>query len=150
MVDLSKKELLLKRPVALKVIVTHRWKEEVQQQLQVQLSQIDGQIQQLESQGQRAITEIQNQSLTPLPPQASQQIESIQQQIYQKKNEFLEQKNQFLQQIQQVQLLEFDQEVIQAQMESMCSVAVGDNLVDKLNLEIVIKDGFVQEIRGEI
>jgi hypothetical protein len=146
----SKNELLIKRPVTLKVIVTSRWKEEVQQQLQLQINQLDAQIQQLEAQGQRAVTEIQKQSLTPLPPQASQQIESIQQQVYQKKNEFFEQKNQFLQQIQQVQLLEFDQEVVQAQMESFCTVTVGDNLVNKLNIEVVIKDGFIEEIRGDV
>jgi len=146
----TKKELLLKRPVTLKVIVTQRWKEEVQQQLQAQLSQLDGQIKQLEQQGQRAISEIQRQSLTPLPAQASQQIENIQQQVYQKKNEFLEQKNQFLQQVQQVQLLELNQEVVQAQIESLFTISEGDNLVNKMNIEIVIKDGFVQEIRGEV
>jgi YlqD protein len=146
----TNQQLQLKRPVSLKVIVTPRWKEEVQQQLQGQLSQLDAEIAQLESQGQRAISEIQKQSLTPIPPQAAGQIENIQQQVYQKKNEFLAQKNQLLQQIQQVQLLEFDQEVIQAQMESYCTVAVGDNLIEKLNVEVVIKDGFVQEIRGTI
>ena len=149
-VDKAKNNLLLKRPVTLKVIVTSRWKEEVQQQLQAQLAQADGQVQQLEQQGQRAIAEIKKQSITPLPPQASQQVESIQQQVYQKKNELLEQKNQLLQQIQQVQLLPLDEEVIQAQMESFCTVAEGDNLVNKLNIEIVIRDGFVEEIRGEI
>jgi hypothetical protein len=146
----TNQQLQLKRPVSLKVIVTPRWKEEVQQQLQGQLSQLDAEIAQLESQGQRAISEIQKQSLTPIPPQAAAQIENIQQQVYQKKNEFLAQKNQLLQQIQQVQLLEFDQEVIQAQMESYCTVAVGENLIEKLNVEVVIKDGFVQEIRGTI
>ena len=35
----TNQQLQLKRPVSLKVIVTPRWKEEVQQQLQGQLSQ---------------------------------------------------------------------------------------------------------------
>ena len=65
--------LLLKRPVTVKVIVTNRWKEEVQQQLQTQLSQVDAQVQQLEMQGQRAISEIQKQSIQPpgLPSNAA-------------------------------------------------------------------------------
>ena len=144
------KNLLLKRPVNLKVIVTPRWKEEVQQQLQSQINRLDGQLQQLEMQGQKAIAEIQKQNITPLPSQAQQQIENIQGQVNQKKSEFLEQKNQALQQLQQVQLLEDGKEVAQGQMESFFNVEVGDNLVQKLNVEIVVRDGVVQEIRGEI
>ncbi len=148
--DDAQTSLLLKRPVTIKVIVTSRWKEEMQQQLQAQISQLDSQIQQLEVQGQRAITEIQRQSLTPIPPQAAQQIDNVQIQINQQKSEMLEQKNQFLQQMQQVQFLDLDQEVPQAQMESFCRIETGDNLVAKLNVEIVIRDGIVEEIRGEL
>jgi hypothetical protein len=148
--DDAQTSLLLKRPVTIKVIVTPRWKEEAQQQLQAQMGQIDAQIQQLETQGQRAIAEIQRQSLVPLPPAAAQQIDNIQIQVNQKKSEFLEQKNQYLQQLQQVQLLELNQEVAQAQLESFFRVEKGDNLVAKMNVELVLRDGVVEEIRGEI
>ena len=148
--DDAKTSLLLKRPVTVKVIVTPRWKEEMQQQLQAQISQLDGQIQQLELQGQRAIAEIQKQSITPLQPQVLQQIDNIQIQVNQQKSEMLEQKNQMLQQMQQVQLLDLDQEVAQAQMESFFRIEIGDNLVQKLNVEIVLRDGVVEEIRGDI
>jgi hypothetical protein len=130
--------------------VTPRWKEEAQQQLQAQMAQIDAQIQQLETQGQRAIAEIQRQSLIPLPPAAAQQIDNIQIQVNQQKSEFLEQKNQYLQQLQQIQLLELNQEVAQAQLESFFRVEKGDNLVAKMNVELVLRDGIVEEIRGEI
>ena len=148
--DDAQTRLLLKRPVTIKVIVTPRWKEEAQQQLQAQMAQIDAQIQQLETQGQRAIAEIQRQSLIPLPPAAAQQIDNIQIQVNQQKSEFLEQKNQYLQQLQQVQLLELNQEVAQAQLESFFRVEKGDNLVAKMNVELVLRDGIVEEIRGEI
>lgn len=148
--DDAQTSLLLKRPVTIKVIVTPRWKEEAQQQLQAQMAQIDAQIQQLESQGQRAIAEIQRQSLIPLPPAAAQQIDNIQIQVNQQKSEFLEQKNQYLQQLQQVQFLELNQEVAQAQLESFFRVEKGDNLVAKMNVELVLRDGIVEEIRGEI
>ena len=148
--DDAQTSLLLKRPVTIKVIVTPRWKEEAQQQLQAQMAQIDAQIQQLETQGQRAIAEIQRQSLIPLPPAAAQQIDNIQIQVNQQKSEFLEQKNQYLQQLQQVQLLELNQEVAQAQLESFVRVETGDNLVAKMNVELVLRDGIVEEIRGEI
>ncbi|TRU31402.1 MAG: hypothetical protein EWV80_00535 [Microcystis aeruginosa Ma_QC_B_20070730_S2] len=148
--DDAQTSLLLKRPVTIKVIVTPRWKEEAQQQLQAQMAQIDAQIQQLETQGQRAIAEIQRQSLIPLPPAAAQQIDNIQIQVNQQKSEFLEQKNQYLQQLQQIQLLELNQEVAQAQLESFFRVEKGDNLVAKMNVELVLRDGIVEEIRGEI
>ena len=148
--DDTNNTLLLKRPVALKVIVTSRWKEEMQQQLQAQIGQMDNQVQQLESQSQRAIAEIKKQSLVPLPPSVAQQIENIQMQVNQQKSEILEQKNQALQQMQQVQLLELNQEVIQGQMESFFRLQKGDNLVQKMAVELVIRDGVVEEIRGEI
>jgi len=148
--DDAQTSLLLKRPVTIKVIVTPRWKEEAQQQLQAQMAQIDAQIQQLETQGQRAIAEIQRQSLIPLPPAAAQQIDNIQIQVNQQKSEFLEQKNQYLQQLQQVQFLELNQEVAQAQLESFFRVEKGDNLVAKMNVELVLRDGIVEDIRGEI
>jgi hypothetical protein len=148
--DELKSSLLLKRPVNIKAIVTPRWKEEVQQQLQGQINQIDSQLQQLDMQGQRAIAEIQKQNLQPAGPQVMQQIESIQIQVNQKKSELLEQKNQQLQQLQQVQILEIDQEVSQGQMESFFRIEPGDNLVRKMNVEILLRDGVVEEIRGDI
>lgn len=148
--DDAQTNLLLKRPVALKVIVTARWKEEMQQQLQAQINQMDAQIQQLDLQGQRAIMEIQKQSIVPLPPSVSQQIENIQIQVNQQKSEILEQKNQALQQMQQVQLLDLEQEVAQGQMESFFRLEKGDNLIQKLNVEIVMRDGVVMDIRGDL
>lgn len=142
--------LLLKRPVTVKVIVTPRWKEEVQQQLQTQISQVDAQVQQLEMQGQRAISEVQKTSIQPPGPQVLQQLESIKGQVNQKKSELLEKKNQALGQLQQIQLLELNQEVAQGQMESFFRIDKGDNLVKKLNVEIVVRDGVVEEIRGDI
>lgn len=140
----------LKRPINLKVIVTPRWKEEVQQQLQGQISNLDAQLQQIDVQGSRTINEIKQQSVTPLPPQVVQQIDNIQFQVNQRKSEILEKKNQALQQLQQVQTLELDQEFFQGQMESFFEVKQGDNLVKKLNVEIVVRDGIVEEIRGEL
>ncbi len=138
--------LTLKRPINIKVIVTSQWKQDVQNQLQAQINQIDLQMEQLELQGQKAIAEIRKQGST----QANQQIDNVQIQMNQKKNEMLQQKNQLLQQMQQVQLLEIDQEVIQGQMEGLFQLKKGDNLIQKLNVEIVIRDGIVEEIRGNI
>jgi len=148
--DASKPQLVLKRPINIKAIVTPRWKDEVQQQLQAQINQIDGQLQQLDIQGQRAIAEIQKQSLQPPGPQTLQQIDNIQLQVNEKKSELLDQKNQNLQNLQQVQLLDLGQEVTQFQVEGFFSVGVGDNLISKMQVEILMRDGVVEEIRGDI
>ena len=145
--DLS---VTLKRPINLKVIVTPRWKQEVQQQLQGQITNLDSQLEQIDVQGNRTINELKQQSISPAHPQVTQQIENIQMQVNKKKSEILERKNQALQQLQQVQTLELEQEFAQGQMESFFEVKKGDNLVKKLNVEIVVRDGIVEEIRGDM
>lgn len=148
--ELSNLELMLKRVVNVKVIVTTLWKEEVQQQLQEQINQTDQQLQQLDMEGQRTISVIQKQSLQPPGPQTLQQIDNVQLQINQKKSELLEQKNQLLQNLQQIQYLDLEQEVNQFQMESFFQVKTGDNLISKMQVEIVLRDGVIEEIRGEV
>jgi len=143
------KSLLLKRPVTLRVIVTQRWKDEAQQQLQAQIDQIESQLQQLETQGQRAIAEIQKQAVQPPGPETQQQIRSIQTQVETKQREAIERKNQSLQQLQQVQTLELGREVAQGQIDSFVRVELGDNLVSKMQVEVVIRDGVIEEIRGD-
>lgn len=143
-------QLLLKRSINVKVVVTPRWKEEAQQQLQGQINQIDSQLQQLEMQGQRMVSDIQKQNLHPPGPQVMQQIENIQVQVNQRKSELLEQKNQNLQQLQQVQVLDLEQEVSQGQIDGTFTVGLGENLIQKMQVEILLRDGIVEEIRGDI
>lgn len=148
--DLPASQLLLKRAINIRAIVTQRWKDETQQVLQGQINEVDSQLQQLEMQGQRAIAEVKQQSLQPPGPQVMQQIENIQMQVNQQKSQLLEQKNAVLQQLQQVQFLELNQEVVQGQIDSTFSVQVGDNLIEKMNVEVLLRDGIVMEIRGSV
>ena len=143
--------LLLKRVVNIKAVVTPLWKEEAQKQLQSQINQLDSRLQQLEMQGQRMMTELQKQAESqPANNAIQQQLGDVQNRLNQDKNKMLQQKNQTMQQLQQVQTLEMDKEVDQGKVESFFNVSVGDNLVRKLQVEILIKDGVIQEIRGEL
>lgn len=146
--EISKPHLLLKRAINVKAVVTPRWKEEAQQQLQGQINQLDGQLQQVETQGQRMVTELQKQSSQD--PAVVQQVANIQAQVNQRKSEILEKKNQILQQLQQVQILEMDQEVNQGQIEGFFRVETGDNLIRKMQVEVLLRDGIVEEIRGDV
>ncbi|WP_413164772.1 YlqD family protein [Capilliphycus salinus ALCB114379] len=148
--DISKNQLLLKRAINVKAIVTPRWREEAQQQLQAQINQLDSQLQQLEMQGQRMIAELKKQTIQPPGPEVMQQIESIQVQVNEQKSKLLDQKNQSLQQLQQIQNMELEQEVNQGQIESVFAVEQGDNLIRKMQVEILLRDGVIEEIRGEI
>jgi len=147
--EVSPSQLLLKRVVNIKAVVTPLWKEEAQKQLQSQLNQIDGRLQQLEMQNQRIMTEMQKQGSNPANA-VSQQIGSVQTKLNQDKSQLLQQKNQLLQQLQQVQTLELDKEVSQGQIDSFFEVAVGDHMIKKMQVEILLRDGVVEDIRGEL
>lgn len=143
--------LQLKRVVNIKAVVTPLWKEEAQKQLQLQINQMDGQLQQLEMQGQRMMTELQKQAETqPGNLSIQQQIADVQNRLNQDKSKLLQQKNQNLQQLQQVQTVDLGTEVDQGKVESFFTVGLGDNLVQKLQVEILLKDGVIEEIRGEL
>ncbi len=148
--DVSNSKLLLKRNTVIKAIVTPRWKEEVQQQLQGQINQLDTQLQQLEMQAQQMISELQKQSIQPPGPQIQQQMESVKMQANQRQREMLDQKNQILQNLQQVQTLEMGQEVPSGQIDSFFYLERGDDLIKKMQVEILLRDGIVEEIRGDL
>jgi len=145
------KALLLKRVVNIKAVVTPLWKEEAQKQLQGQINQIDGQLQQLEMQEKRVVSELQKQGESDSGNMAiQQQITEVKNRLNQDKSKLLQQKNQTLQQHQQIQPLEMEMEVEQGKVESLFNVSVGDNLVRKLQVEILIRDGIIEAIRGEL
>lgn len=143
--------LLLKRVVNIKAIVTPLWKEEAQKQLQSQINQVDSRLQQLEMQGQRMLSELKKQSESqPENAVIQQQMGEVQNRLNQDKSKLLQQKNQALQQLQQVQTVEMDKEVDQGKVESFFNVKPGENLVRKLQVEILLRDGVIEEIRGEL
>ena len=78
------------------------------------------------------------------------QIQNIQIQAGNKKSELLEQKNQLLQQLNQVQTLEMEQQVDQGQIDSFFYVKKGDNLVSRMQVEILLRDGVIEDIQGEL
>ena len=146
--EIQSQQLLLKRVINVKAVVTPLWKEEAQKQLQKQINQLDGRLQQLEMQGQRMVTELQKQGEGN--DAIAQQITAASNKINQDKGQLLQQKNQILQQLQQVQTLELNKEVSQGQIEGFFKVGVGDNMVRKMQMEILLRDGVIEEIRGEV
>jgi hypothetical protein len=140
--------LTIKRTITVRAVVTPRWKEDAERELSNAISNLDQQLAQLEQEGQRVIDEIRRQSANPLDPRVQEQVASVQQQVGAKRSEFEEQKRQVLEQQRQVRELEMDQIVDQGQIESTCEVRVGDNLVEKLQVALLVRDGVIEAIEG--
>ncbi len=140
--------LSIKRTVTVRAVVTPRWKEDAERELGNALTMVDQQLAQLEQEGQQLIDEIRRQSANPLDPRVQDQVGSVQQQVAAKRAELEEQKRQMLEQQRQVRELEMEQIVEQGQLESFCDVQVGDNLVERLQASVLVRDGVIEAIEG--
>ncbi|MBC7473438.1 MAG: YlqD family protein [Candidatus Sericytochromatia bacterium] len=138
------KSISLKRQVAIKAIVTDVFKANASNEIQQQLQQLDLNMQQLEFQAKRAITDLEKQK-----PSAGA-LDNLKAQIDQERQRIAMSKSDLLQRMNMIAQLEMNSEFIQGTLDNYVSVNVGDNLYDKLsNTEIVLKDGVVVEIRGQ-
>ena len=144
----SKNSISIKRSIAIKAIVTPTWKEDAEKELSKAISNIDQQLSQLEQEGQQIVNNIRSQSVNPLDPRVQEQVSQVQQQVAAKRNEIEEQKRNLLQQQSQVRELKMDEIVDQGQVDSFCDVSVGDNLIEKMQVSITVKDGVIQSINN--
>ncbi len=142
----TKNSISIKRSIAIKAVVTPTWKEDAEKELSKAISNIDQQLSQLEQEGQQIVNNIRSQSVNPLDPRVQEQVSQVQQQVAAKRNEIEEQKRNLLQQQSQVRELKMDEIVEQGQVDSFCDVTVGDNLIEKMQVSITVKDGVIQSI----
>ena len=142
----TKNSISIKRSIAIKAVVTPTWKEDAEKELSKAISNIDQQLSQLEQEGQQIVNNIRSQSVNPLDPRFQEQVSQVQQQVAAKRNEIEEQKRNLLQQQSQVRELKMDEIVDQGQVDSFCDVTVGDNLIEKMQVSITVKDGVIQSI----
>jgi multidrug efflux pump subunit AcrA (membrane-fusion protein) len=138
--------LSIKRTIAVRAVVTPAWKEEAERELSNAISTTDQQLAQLEQEGQQVVDEVRRQSANPLDPRVQEQVAQVQQQVAAKRAELEEQKRNLLQQQAQVRDVEMEQIVDQGQIESFCDLKVGDNLVSKMQVAVVVRDGVVESI----
>ena len=144
----TKNSISIKRSIAIKAVVTPTWKEDAEKELSKAISNIDQQLSQLEQEGQQIVNNIRSQSVNPLDPRVQEQVSQVQQQVAAKRNEIEEQKRNLLQQQSQVRELKMDAIVDQGQVDSFCDVTVGDNLIEKMQVSITVKDGVIQSINN--
>ena len=142
----TKNSISIKRSIAIKAVVTPTWKEDAEKELSKAILNVDQQLSQLEQEGQQIVNNIRSQSVNPLDPRVQEQVSQVQQQVAAKRNEIEEQKRNLLQQQSQVRELKMDEIVDQGQVDSFCDVTVGDNLIEKMQVSITVKDGVIQSI----
>ena len=138
--------LSIKRTIAVRAVVTPAWKEEAERELSNAIATTDQQLAQLEQEGQQVVDEVRRQSANPLDPRVQDQVAQVQQQVAAKRSELEEQKRNLLQQQSQVREVEMEQIVEQGQLESFCDIKVGDNLVSKMQVAVVVRDGVIESI----
>ena len=144
----TKNSISIKRSITIRAVVTPTWKEDAEKELSKAISNIDQQLSQLEQEGQQIVNNIRSQSVNPLDPRVQEQVSQVQQQVAAKRNEIEEQKRNLLQQQSQVRELKMDEIVDQGQVDSFCDVTVGDNLIEKMQVSITVKDGVIQSIEN--
>ena len=142
--------LTIKRTVTVRAVVTPRWKEDAEREIANALADTEAQLAQMNQEGQQLIDEIRRQSANPLDPRVQDQVASVQQQVTAKGSELEEQKRQMLEQQRQVRDLELEQVVEQGQIESLCEVRVGDSLADVLQAAVLVRDGVIEAIQGDV
>ena len=142
--------LSIKRSITVRAVVTPRWKEDAEREISNAIAGSDAQLAQLEQEGQQLVDAIRSQSINPLDPRVQDQVASVQEQVAAKRAELEEQKRQLIEQQRQVRDLDMEQIVDQGQLESYCDVRVGDNLVEKLQVAVVVRDGVIEAIEGTL
>ena len=141
--------ITIKRSITIRAVVTPSWKEEAEREISSAIATSDEQLAQLEKEGQQVVDGLRTQSANPLDPRIQEQVAQVQQQVAAKRSELEEQKRNLLQQQAQVRELEMEQVVEQGQIESICDLKVGDNLVSKMQISLLVRDGVVESINQD-
>ncbi len=132
--------LTITRPIALRVIVTEQFKQEMEAELQEAADTTQRRIDQIDFQARRLLADLQRTDLN--------QAMQVRQHIEAEKGRHESTRKDLLERVQEVRELELGSEFLRGSLEGTVEIKEGDNLYDKLGkTEIVIKDGVVVEIR---
>ena len=129
-----------KRSIAVQVIVTEQFKEELKQELTEAAEETQRRIDRMEFHSRRVLADLQATDLTQAMT-ARRQIEAEK-----RRHETL--KQDIVQQIQEAEKLEIGSEYPRGTIEGTVELTEGDNLFEKLTgSQIVVKDGVIIEVR---
>ena len=132
--------MTLKCPVTIKAKVTDELKRKMIAEIQDGIKKVDLEVQQVEFQGKRMLTEQAKVDAQGLP--------ALRQQIEMERQKRLDFKNHLLQKLKETEAIENGSEVVQGQLERIVEVNVGDDMQSIMNAEILLEDGKIVAFRN--
>ena len=132
--------MTLKCPVTIKAKVTDELKRKMVAEIQDNIKKVDLEIQQVEFQGKRMLTEQAKVDAQGLP--------ALRQQIDMERQKRLDFKNHLLQKLKETEAIENGSEVVQGQLERLVEIKVGDDMQSIMNAEILLEDGKIVAFRN--
>ena len=132
--------MTLKCPVTIKAKVTDELKRKMVAEIQDGIKKVDLEIQQVEFQGKRMLTEQAKVDAQGLP--------ALRQQIDMERQKRLDFKNHLLQKLKEAEAIENGSEVVQGQLERLVEIKVGDDMQSIMNAEILLEDGKIVAFRN--
>ncbi len=132
--------LTVNRSIAVQVIVTEKFKEELKTELQAAADASQQRIDQMEFQSRRFLADLQRTDLS--------QAMSARRQIEAERNRQEALRQDIVRQLEEADKLELDSEYPRGTLQGVVELEEGDDLVQKLSAaQIVIKDGLIVEVR---
>ncbi len=132
--------MTLKCPVTIKAKVTDELKRKMITEIQDGIKKVDLEVQQVEFQGKRMLTEQAKVDAQGLP--------ALRQQIDMERQKRLDFKNHLLQKLKETEAIENGSEVVQGQLERIVEIKVGDDMQSIMNAEILLEDGKIVAFRN--
>jgi DNA replicative helicase MCM subunit Mcm2 (Cdc46/Mcm family) len=133
--------LTIKRPVAVRVIVTEQYKEEALKELEEAVQTAQRDMERMEFEGRQLLAGVQTLDL--------QQTLALRREVEGEKNRREAVRRELQEQLEEVRNWKLGEEKLRGTLESTADIKEGDDLWEKLRgTEIVVKDGVVVEIRS--
>lgn len=133
-------EMILRCPVLIKSKVTQTLKDNMLREVQTNLGQVEQELQQIEFQAKRLLTE-----------QAridAQGLINLRAQIEQNKDKLMQMKAKLTEEQKRINELEMGAEIPRGQMEQTVTAKVGDDLNKYMGAEILLEDGKIIAFRN--
>ena len=143
---MNNKSITVKRPVKIKTIVTDKFKQQAQEELNKEIHLLDSQIMQLELQS-RQIQEQANEFSGLYGDRAADQIQIALEDISKKLQQIGELKNELVSQKESISHISLNNVIVTGSLENYVELKAGENIYDKFKeAEILVKDGIIQDI----
>ncbi len=143
---MDKNSIRVKRPVKIKTIVTHKFKEQAQNDLGKEITMLEVQIMQLELQSKQIQDQVSSLSST-YENQNFDQIQQSLNEVSKRLEQMSELKQELQSQKESITHLLLDNIIVTGSLENYVELKTGENIYEKFKeAEIIVKDGVIQDI----